>query len=214
MPGCFVSVTAKGLFWEGLRTCGIEMGSVHLGGPPVDNVAIDEEGERTMVRLAVLACLLGLGLSWASLRSVWLTFIVFTCGLLSAAAGLAAVWLTGETADAVVLSMPTLIYVLAISNAVHLVNYYRDAIEEVGVEEAPWRAIVHGWKPTLLCSVTTAIGLLSLYTSDLAPIRKFGLFSAVGMMLMLAVLLVYLPAALQFLPRYAGVAKTDRRATR
>ncbi len=197
----------EGPFWEGLRTCGIEMGSVHLGGPPVDNVAIDEEGERTMVRLAVLACLLGLGLSGTALRSVWLTFIVFTCGLLSAAAGLAAVWLSGQTADAVVLSMPTLIYVLAISNAVHLVNYYRDAIQEVGVEEAPWRAIVHGWKPTLLCSITTAIGLLSLYTSDLAPIRKFGLFSAVAMMLMLAVLLVYLPAALQFLPSGMGRGK-------
>ncbi len=183
-----------------MRKCGIDVSTVHLGGPPVDNVAIDEEGERTMVRLAVLACLLGLGLSWWSLRSITLTLIVFACGILSAAAGLAAVWLSGTTADAVVLSMPTLIYILAISGAVHLINYYRDAIDEVGVQDAPQRAIAHGWKPALLCSVTTAFGLLSLCTSDLTPVRKFGMFSALAMMLMLIVLFVFLPAALQRFP--------------
>ena len=120
--GLFRFRHGEGLLWQAMRKCGIDVSTVHLGGPPVDNVAIDEEGERTMVRLAVLACLLGLGLSWWSLRSITLTLIVFACGILSAAAGLAAVWLSGTTADAVVLSMPTLIYILAISGAVHLIN--------------------------------------------------------------------------------------------
>ncbi len=44
-------------------------------------MAIDEEGERTLVRLAGLSGLLGLGLAWWSLRSVLLTAIVFACGV-------------------------------------------------------------------------------------------------------------------------------------
>ena len=126
-----------GVLFELLRKCHIDTATVHLGGPPVDNVSIDEEGERTLVRLAFLSGLLGLILSWWSLRSIKLTLIVFACGLLSAAASLAAVWLTGETADAILMSMPSLIYVLGISGAVHLINYYRDEVTERGYAGAP-----------------------------------------------------------------------------
>jgi uncharacterized protein len=190
----------EGVLFQKLRQCGIAPDLVHLGGPPVDNVAIDEEGERTLVRLGVLAGLVGLVLAGWSLRSVRLTMIVFACGLLSAAGSLAAVWLVGQTTDAILMSMPALVYVLAISGAVHLVNYYRGEVEAGGLRGAPGRAIAHGWKPALLCSVTTSLGLLSLYASDLTPIRKFGTFSALGVMLMLIVLFLFLPAALQLWP--------------
>ncbi|MHB8973907.1 MAG: efflux RND transporter permease subunit [Pirellulaceae bacterium] len=189
-----------GLLFNILEECGVSKDSVHLGGPPVDNVAIDEEGERTLIRLALLSGGFGLLLAWWSLKSVKLTLIVFGCGLLSGALGLAAVWLTGQTADAILMSMPSLVYVLAISGAVHLINYYREEVDEHGVDGAPGRALKHGWWPTCLCSVTTAFGLLSLCVSDLTPIRKFGAYSALGIMLVLAVLFVYLPAALQVWP--------------
>ena len=197
----------QGALFDAMQSCGIDIATVHIGGPPVDNVSIDEEGERTLIRLAGLSCLLGIGLAWCSLRSIKLTSIVFGCGILSAAAALASIWFTGEKTDAVVLSMPALVYVLAISGAVHLINYYRDAVDEGGLEGATDRAIAHGWKPALLCSVTTALGLLSLYSSELVPIRKFGLYSAIGVMLMLVTLFLYLPAALQLWPVRPRVRK-------
>ena len=86
-----------GLLFNILADCGVEKDTVHLGGPPVDNVAIDEEGERTLIRLAFLSGGFGLLLAWWSLRSIKLTLIVFACGLLSGALGLAAVWWTGQT---------------------------------------------------------------------------------------------------------------------
>ncbi|MEO8495843.1 MAG: MMPL family transporter, partial [Planctomycetota bacterium] len=190
----------QGAIFDALQECGVDVETSYLGGPPVDNVAIDEEGERTLIRLAGLSCLLGLGLAWFSLRSIKMTAIVFGCGILSAAAALASIWFTGEKTDAVVLSMPALVYVLAVSGAVHLINYYKDAVEEGGLDGAADRAIAHGWKPALLCSITTALGLLSLYSSELVPIRKFGLYSAIGVMQMLVVLFLYLPAALQIWP--------------
>ena len=93
-----------------------------------------------------------------------------------------------------------MVYVLAISGAVHLINYYRDEVDQRGVAGAAGRALAHGWWPTCLCSVTTAFGLLSLLLSDLIPIRKFGGYSALGIMMVLAVLFVYLPAALEVWP--------------
>jgi len=105
----------QGALFDALQECGVDIETVHLGGPPVDNVAIDEEGERTLIRLAGLSGLLGLGLAYFSLRSIKLTAIVFGCGILAGAAALANVWFFGDKTDAIVLSMPALVYVLGIS---------------------------------------------------------------------------------------------------
>jgi predicted RND superfamily exporter protein len=177
---------------------GIPEADLRLGGPPVDNIAIDEEGERTLVRLAGLSGLLGLFLAWWSLRSLLLTWIVVLCSATSAAAALAVIWATGETVDAIVLSMPSLVYVLAISGAVHFINYYKDAAQH-GLNGATERAVAHAIKPAILCSVTTAIGLLSLWFSELVPIQKFGLYSATGVMILNVVLFLILPSTLHLL---------------
>jgi len=181
---------------------GVPDSELHLGGPPVDNISIDEEGERTLVRLAGVSGLLGILLAWWALRSLVLTFIVFGCSVTTAAASLAMIWATGETVDAIVLSMPSLVYVLAISGAVHFINYYRDAVQEGGLHGATERAVIHALKPAVLCSVTTSLGLLSLCASELTPIRKFGLYAASGVMILIVILFLLLPAALHII-RYA-----------
>ena len=182
-----------------VERAGIPDATLHMGGPPVDNISIDEEGERTLVRLAGFSGILGLFLAWWSLRSLLLTWIVFLCSVTSAAASLAMIWASGETVDAIVLSMPSLVYVLAISGAVHFINYYRDAVHEGGLKGATERAVIHALKPAVLCSLTTAFGLLSLCASELVPIRKFGLYSASGVMILNVVLFLLLPATLHLL---------------
>jgi len=196
-----------GILWKALEQCGIPADSVRLGGPPVENVAIDEEGGRTIARLGGISGVFGILLAWWSLRSIRLTAIVFACGVLSAAAGLSAVYWSGHTMDAVLMSMPSMLYVLAISGSIHLINYYREAIKEHGLEGAPGEAMRLGWKPAFLCSITTGIGLGSLYVSDIAPIAKFGVFSAIGVFLMLIMLFALLPAALQMWPTRAWLPR-------
>ncbi|MDR3182968.1 MAG: hypothetical protein LBT89_08655, partial [Planctomycetaceae bacterium] len=100
-----------------------DMGGVILGGPPVDNVAITHEGEQTLQRLAGICGLIGLTLAWLCFRDFRLTFFVFWTAIISAGVALASVSLTGGTCDAILLSMPALIYVLAMSGAIHLINY-------------------------------------------------------------------------------------------
>ena len=114
---------------------------------------------------------------------------------------LAIVRLFGSSVDAVLMSMPALVYILGISGAVHLMNHYQEAVEHHGVAGATGRAIAHGWKPAVLCNVTTAIGLGSLYSSDIIPIRKFGVFSAISVLATLVLLFTYLPAALELWPQ-------------
>src|SRR5690606_16132108 len=66
--------------------------------------------------------------------------------------------------------------------------------------------------PCTLASLTTAVGLASLYISDLVPIRKFGVFSAIAVMTSLLWLFLLLPAALQLWPLKQSEADALRQA--
>ena len=180
---------------------------IHVGGPPVDNVAIDEEGTITLVRLIGYSLVLGLVLSWILLRSMRLMMMVFFVGGVSAMASLGMVWWSNASVDAVLLTMPSLVYVLGMAGAIHIVNYYRDAMIADGQEGAAERAISHAVMPCTLAALTTAIGLLSLCASNILPIRKFGIFSAMGVMATLVLLYTYLPSALTIFPPKAKAVK-------
>ncbi len=182
---------------------------LRLGGPPVDNLAIDEEGSITLVRLVGYSILVGVVLSYLCFGSLKITTMVFIVGGSAAMLSMSFVWWTNGRVDAILMSMPSLVYVLGISGAIHVINYYRDEVRSGGKSGAPGRALRHALLPCSLASVTTAIGLASLSTSNLAPISNFGMYSAIGVIATLAVLFTYLPAALQtFAPNFS-VAKTD-----
>ncbi|MEX2026957.1 MAG: MMPL family transporter, partial [Pirellulaceae bacterium] len=196
----------RGLLYELAEDCNIAPKDrsgegLWLGGPPVDNVAIDEEGTITLVRLVGLCGVVGIGLSLICFRSITATIMVFFIGGISAVMSIAFVWWLGGTMDAILMSMPALVYVLGMMGAAHIINYYHEAVTDHGYPGASERAISHAWKPAIFCNVTTAIGLLSLLTSELVPIQKFGWYSAIGVMATLAVLFTYLPAALQIWPQ-------------
>ncbi|MDR1493082.1 MAG: MMPL family transporter [Planctomycetaceae bacterium] len=173
---------------------------VIIGGTPVDNVSIASEGERTLYRLAGFCALIGLGLAYACFRSIRLTMLVFCVAILSAGISLALVSMTGSHCDTIMLSMPALIYILAMSGAIHLINYYHDAIRETGLIGAPEKAIKLGWFPCFIAALTTAFGLASLGISELVPIKKFGIYSALGVLGTLLMIFLYLPAMLYFFP--------------
>jgi len=191
---------SDGVMIELAKQCAIDKEDLMMGGPPVDNVAIDDEGEITLMRLAGLSGLVGLIASWYCFRSKRVTLFVFCSGLYSAMIALAMVWYSGGQVDAVMMSMPSVVYVLGISGAIHLVNYYRDSVRETGLATAPGSAVKHAWMPCCLAALTTALGLGSLAMSEILPIRNFGTYAALGVLATLMLLLALLPALLQLWP--------------
>jgi len=178
---------------------GLPVHSIHLGGPPVVNAAIDRSSSQSLVRLAGIAALIGLVVAWLCFRTIRLTAIVFIVAAYSSAASLAIVPLCGVPLNAILITMVPLVYVAAMSGAIHLANYYLDCLS--GHSENPIRqAVRHAALPLGLATATTAVGLLSLWFSDLAPIRLFGLFSAIGVAGALALQLLLLPALLTVWP--------------
>ncbi|MEM7311817.1 MAG: MMPL family transporter [Planctomycetota bacterium] len=182
---------------------------IRLGGPPIDNVAIDEEGQITLARLVGVSVLVGVTLSWLSFRNIGVVMMLFFVGSISAIFSLSIVWWSRSTLDAILMSMPSLVYVLGLSGAVHIANYFRDTVDQDGYPGSPEKAIAHGWKPCALAAFTTALGLASLSTSNIVPIRKVGFFSAVGVVFTLTLLFTFLPAALALWPPKRFETKRD-----
>ena len=180
--------------------CGISPENVRVGGPPSDNVAIDEEGTNTLVRLAGLSLIIGITLAYLSFSSIRVACMLFFVGGMSAIASLSYVWFGGSSMDAILMSMPSLVYVLGLSSAVHIVNYYRDACHESGPDLAVEKAVSHSWIPCSIAAFTTSLGLFSLCMSSLTPINKFGYFSGIAVMATVILLFAYLPSALYVWP--------------
>ena len=193
--------------------CGIPAATLHMGGPPVDNVSIDKAGQTSVTILFGLSLVVGFFVSWWSLKSKLLVGLVLASGVYSMFASLAVVWYSGYPVDAILLTMPSLVYVATTSGAIHLANYYRDQIAETGIQEgAAGRSVHHALLPLSLATGTTAVGLATLAVSELVPIRMFGIFSAIGVVVSFLILVFFMPAALELFPPKLAIGKASESA--
>ncbi len=108
----------------------------------------------------------------------------------------------GKSFDLMSTLLPTILFVVGMSDVVHFLSRY---LEELRVNSEKLSAIKTAFtyigKATLLTSLTTAIGFLTLFTSGIRPVRDFGLFTATGVMLAFVVTFLVLPAILILLPK-------------
>ena len=180
--------------------CGLAASELRLAGPTVDAAAIDAESRHLLFELAGVSALFSFLVASLRLRSIRLAIMILVTAMYSTGLALAVLYVSGSKMNLLMTMLPPLIYVLSISASVHLANYYRDSAIDLSSTNALATAIVHGWLPCTLAAVTTAIGLASLATSKIEPIQSFGICSAVGVVLSVVVLFLFLPAALYVFP--------------
>lgn len=181
------------------ESIGLTPQQLKLGGPTVDGAAIDNESKRSLDTFLVLSLLTVIGLAWFRLRDVKLTMLVIVMSGICALMALSLLFYMGGKMNLTLVMLPTLIFVLGVSGSIHMVNYYRKAASLGAGRNSADVAIRDGYFPVLLSSITTSIGLCSLGTSQIAPIRQFGVYSGLGVLLSLPVLLLVLPAILYLL---------------
>lgn len=195
---------------QALEVCDIPASDLKLGGPTVDAALIDAESRKMLFSLAGLSAVVSFLIASLRMRSIRLAVSVLIVAAYSTAVSLAILYYSGGKMNLLMTMLPPLIYVLTISSAVHLANYYRDAVNAPTTNPPPAiAAILHGWAPCSLAAVTTGIGLVSLVLSKIEPIQSFGLYSALGVVVSAVVLFLLLPSALYlFPPKAAATTKS------
>ena len=195
------------------RVAGVAPENLHLAGPVIDNISVDDASLESFRLFAAPVALMILGLTWWSLRSLAYALLVFLVSL--ACVGLSFWFLSawGDRMNPVLIVMPVLVLTLGVSGGIHLVNYLIDSLATGSRQGVAARAIRLGWLPCTLSAGTTAIGLASLVVSELEPIRVFGFHAAFGVMATLVVLFLVIPGIFERWPiRVASASETSAAA--
>ena len=106
--------------------------------------------------------------------------------------------------------LPSFLLAVGVGTSVHILAIFFHRYEEDGDKEgAIAYALGHSGLAVLMTNVTTASGLLSFSTSEVAPIADIGIFAGIGVMLAFVTTIVLLPALLALFP-LKNKPKSDR----
>ena len=197
--GSYSRIHAVQFVKDSAEQLGIPASELKIAGPTADSVAIDNAGTDRINLFRFLSVALGMGLAWLSLRDVGHVGAVFITALIATLFSFSSVYWLGFNMDAVLLPLPALIFVLTISGGIHLSHYFRDAAKEHPIHSLPAVAIKVGWLPCTLAAITTFVGLISLSISQVVPVARFGILSAIGVIISLITLMTVWPACAQLL---------------
>ena len=153
--------------------------------------------QRTFTPPIFVITLLAVYVSFRSWRKMLLTIVavgisvLWTLGLFS---------LMGYSYNVLASMLVPLIVVLAIADDVHMMQHWDEERRHKSAEESFKATVAHLATPLLGASGTTALGMLSLATSNVIAVRSFGVGSAVGIMVDFVISLVFVPTMLSLLP--------------
>ncbi len=106
--------------------------------------------------------------------------------------------------------LPSFIMAVGVADSVHLlVIFYRRYAQTGDKEGSIAFALGHSGLAIFMTSLTTAAGLFSFATADVAPIADLGHFASAGVMLAFIYTVVLLPALLAIVPIKRKEAATD-----
>ena len=190
---------------EQLAYCQLSADRVSLGGSPVVIAELDRLGSRRNGKPLFLATLcICLVLLVVSIRDFRLSLSILGITIWAIELTLAAIKVPGGEMNFILNALPVLVMVFTITISIHVVHYYRSSLH---LDDALTTALQLAWKPCCLAIGTTAIGLLSLGVSDMAPVRVFGYTAAFGSVVSLFAGLCLTPAILTVLPAAGGVVR-------
>ena len=109
---------------------------------------------------------------------------------------------TGSPLDVMSTLLPTILFVVGMSDAVHILNRY---VEELRSGKDKISAIKITFKEvglaTLFTSITTAVGFFTLIMVSIKPMQTFGIYSGIGVLLAFVIAILFLPATMSLLPK-------------
>jgi predicted RND superfamily exporter protein len=134
---------------------------------------------------------------YAMFRSWRVTGVVVVSVLVSVVWTMGLFVLMGFKYNVLASMLPALVIVLAIADDVHIVQHFVHELRATGDKRHAFvSSVQHLFAPLLGASATTALGLLSLATSDVHSVRTFGIGSSVGVMVDFVMSLVFVPTLL------------------
>ena len=173
-----------------------------LGQAVLDN-EINDASEESTSQLFLLVIILVIGVLFATFRST------VDVGLTMFALMMAIIWSNGFASilqfepSFFAVIVPILLVGLGVDYGIHLVMRYREElVEEWNINKAGKSSILFVGSALLLATTTTMVGFLSNITSDITPIREFGIQVAIGVLSAFLIFVTFIPACRILIDKY------------
>ena len=178
------------------NNCHVPEADQHYAGPVIDGLTVDQASNDSLDHFAIPSAIAVFAVCWCSLRWLPGALVVVGISVYCEAATMALIHWCGGEMSALLIVLPPLVQVVTASGGIHLINYYLVAVKSYDAESAAWGAVKIGWLPCTLSALTNAIGLGSLVVSQLSPVRMFGAYGAMGVLLTFGIVLTLVPGIL------------------
>jgi predicted RND superfamily exporter protein len=131
---------------------------------------------------------------WLTFRNTWGVILPISVVLLSIIWTIGIMSLTGKAIDIMVILMPCILFVVGMSDVIHIASQFYEKIEEGLSREHAIRAALRevGFATFLTC-ISTMVAFLTLNTTSIQPIRDFGTYTAIGVAIAYLLSITLLP---------------------
>lgn len=184
---------------------------VHLAGKIKAQYVYLNRMQKEIILFLSAAILLVMILLAISFQSFWHVTFPLLVVLFSIVWQIGIMHLLGKNIDVLTTLLPTILFVVGMSDVIHILSKYIEELRNGKQKTDAIRITVKeiGWA-TFLTSFTTALGFFSLTLSNIQPIREFGLYTSLGVMIAFVLAFTVLPSLLVILPEPQIARKEER----
>jgi hypothetical protein len=173
--------------------------TIRWGGNPFVSSYVYDAVQRDLQRLSPWAVLVIVLLMVVALRHGLGTLVALFTSAVGVSITVGLMQTLGIRLNLALGSMPIVLFTIGCTYAIHVVSRFFEYREQEELAPALART-VRGIGPVVLAAgVTAAAAIGSFGVMDIKPIRLFGLFTAVGILVSMVVSLTFLPAAIRVL---------------
>lgn len=185
----------------------------YWAGAPFVSTYIYEVAQSDLRKLAPWACIAIILIILASFRDVIGTGLAVLSTAIGILLSLGLMGALGIQTNIILSSMPVILFALGSAYPVHLLSRYYALSNKHDRETALGRTLTEIGPPVVASGIATVVSLLSLVFMDMAPMRTFGLFTAIGILLTLILSITFVPAVI-LLAKLKGKAPRESHGTR
>jgi len=186
---------------------------LYLAGSPVVTTMVKISMQKDMklfIILSVLAIGLCLFLMFRRVTGVVLPLLVVILTLISTLGVMA---LAGVPVTTVTMVLPSFILAVGVGASVHVLALFYRYLDKTGKKkDSIVHAMGHSGLAIVMTSLTTAAGLASFSTAEVASVANLGIFAGAGVMLALFYTIILIPVLLAIIPIKAKTRPQDHRS--
>jgi uncharacterized protein len=173
--------------------------NIYVAGRPVVEGTLAYLMPKDMSKMVPIVILIIITVLYLTLRSIKATAITMFVVLIST------IWTFGLMAllripiYSVSTLIPVMLIAIGVAYGIHLFNnLYLYLRENPGADKlnAIRHMITNMWKPVAMSAVTTALAFISLLTSQVYPVKYFGIFTAFGVTSAFMLSMLFLPSSM------------------